>query len=42
MRTFCEAVFFFGAVGTVLIKIAEAQVDGYYLRAYDVAAYQRL
>ena len=32
----------YNPVGNILIKIAEAQIDGYCLRVYDVAAYQRL
>lgn len=32
----------YNPVGNILVTIAEAQVDGYCLRDYDVAAYQRL
>jgi hypothetical protein len=32
----------YNPIGKILVKLAENPNDGYYLRAYDVAAYQRL
>jgi hypothetical protein len=34
--------FLYNPIGKILVKLAENPNDGYYLRAYDVAAYQRL
>jgi len=34
--------FLYNPIGKILVKLAVPSNDGYYLRAYDVAAYQRL